>query len=425
MEPEEIERVLLSSIKAPEHISILKSKYKINQSHFPYYRKVAEFVFKHVVDYGKGPDEVTLNVVDSTFIYSPTNDFSWIAEIYSIENDRRNVTILLYEYGQKLKNGSDPINIVKQLSNQLQYLNKVEMDNRNILETNVDERLTAHVERASKSTTDRIKFGIEPLDNKIDFYKGMLVAIMAKEKVGKSWISLRIAASAYMQGFKVAVLSPEFTASQLRMRSEVILAQVMGFPLSYRALSRGDETIIPQYEEFLKTLNRQDWLIYDASLSVRVTAGDVKNIITRDSPDVIVVDGIYLMDDEEQSKESWQQIRNISKSLKLLATGTNTAIIVTNQARRKSNDAYKKNGNDTAHHADEAALGVDLGRFCDIFITVGEAGDDINARTIAAPLVRSGESMPDPKTICFNPDTGYIGGFIGTLPAIDFDELVG
>ena len=56
MEPEEIERILISSLKTPEHLNILRQKYKISPRHFPYFPEPATYIWDFIVQWGKAPD---------------------------------------------------------------------------------------------------------------------------------------------------------------------------------------------------------------------------------------------------------------------------------------------------------------------------------------------------------------------------------
>ena len=56
MEPEEIERILISSLKTPEHLNILRQKYRLSPRHFPYYTDEAQFIWDYIEKQGTAPD---------------------------------------------------------------------------------------------------------------------------------------------------------------------------------------------------------------------------------------------------------------------------------------------------------------------------------------------------------------------------------
>ena len=61
MEPETAERLLLSSLKTPEHLVDLGRKYNIDRTKFPYYPQVAEFLWDYITQYGQAPNTALFN----------------------------------------------------------------------------------------------------------------------------------------------------------------------------------------------------------------------------------------------------------------------------------------------------------------------------------------------------------------------------
>ena len=136
----------------------------------------------------------------------------------------------------------------------------------------------------------------------------------------------------------------------------------------------------------------------------------------------MLVDGIYLMQDEEHGSQSWEQIRNICRGLKTLSTEANITLLVTNQSGRE------RGGNEnssTPASASNVAYGYDFNRFVDILVSIGGSKNCPNVREVAIPLIRSGRSVPGSYPISFDTDTGDIGRTVGeiapmSMASIDF-----
>jgi len=118
MEPEEIERILISSLKTPEHLNILRQKYKISPRHFPYFPEPATFIWDFIVQWGKAPDLNLISAQFPEFRYAPTDDFDAIAEQFRKEVVRRNIYMAMD--GHKVAIQKDAETALVGLINQLQ-----------------------------------------------------------------------------------------------------------------------------------------------------------------------------------------------------------------------------------------------------------------------------------------------------------------
>jgi hypothetical protein len=137
-------------------------------------------------------------------------------------------------------------------------------------------------------------------------------------------------------------------------------------------------------------------------------------------PDLVLVDGIYLMQDEDHGSQTWEQIRNICRGLKTLSTQANICLLVTNQSGRE------RGGNEnsaTPASASNVAYGYDFNRFVDILVSIGGAKDSPNVREVAIPLIRSGRSVPGVYPITFDTDSGDIGRTVGEVPTMSMANI--
>ena len=68
---------------------------------------------------------------------------------------------------------------------------------------------------------------------------------------------------------------------------------------------------------------------------------DVVAVIEREKPDLIVVDGAYLMEDEQGAREDWARITHITRDLKKVAKRLKKPILINTQADQRTT---KKSG---------------------------------------------------------------------------------
>ena len=421
MEPEEIERTLLSSIQTPDHLNKLRQDYRLTPRNFPYHLDEADFVWDYVLQYGEGPSKEIFQARFPEFVLAPLDNFDYIAKEFRNDHVRR--AVWLFISGHEAAMEKDAETATTSLIHQLQGLQLHDESNRQVLDASnsADLRFDSYRLRADGMSKSKLSWGIDPLDNfPVNFLKGQFIGLIADTKAGKSWVALKIGLQNYFNGKKVVIISPEMTTLELQCRTDTMMAQLHGYPISNHSLLYGIPGIEENYKKYLEVMNREQLILYTSVPSDKLTVTAISSIIKADHPDLIILDGIYLMDDEEGAKESWNQIRNMCKGLKSLATETNTALVVTNQTSRTKDDNTK---NAEPAKANLVAYGYDFNRYVDTLLSIGGAPIDSNTRQIAVPLIRNGRAIQKAYDITFNPDTGDVGRSVGEIPPMDINNL--
>ena len=83
MEPEQVERLLLSSLERPEQLVTLRQTYNLTKNHFPFYPEEAEFIWDYITEYSDPPSASLLEVKFPDFDLAPRQDFDFISKAYS------------------------------------------------------------------------------------------------------------------------------------------------------------------------------------------------------------------------------------------------------------------------------------------------------------------------------------------------------
>jgi len=157
---------------------------------------------------------------------------------------------------------------------------------------------------------------------------GQLVTIIAPPKTGKSQIALKMALNVHSQGFIPMFQSFEMNNHEQQQRHDAMRANV-----SHGRLRRGK--LLPAEEDrYIDVLNKMEtepsFHLIDAVNGITVSSLAAK--IEQTKPDIVFVDGVYLMLDEVSGEMNTPQaITNVTRSLKRLAQRINKPIIITTQ----------------------------------------------------------------------------------------------
>ena len=427
LEPSQAEKILLSSIQTPTHLYSLQQKYGITSESFFYFQEPAKFIFDYIIDQGSAP---TPTLISSTFANTatpfdpaPIDNFDYIAAQYATINTRQKAFMAIATAQKWLQ--ESPNDGVMLLSKTLERIAKPDTTHRSSLERTTESRWQSYLARRDDETVNRIKTGIQPLDeNDIWLQKQQLVGIQADTKIGKSWIAWKCASKAFEEGHKVLLISPELSALEMGIRSDVILSKLFGYTLSYQSIQRGDPAIGDEYKSYLESIapNKEDrWIQYDQVFNMKPSPSELDTVITQESPDVVIVDGIYLLRSDEKLTAAWEQIRSISISLKSLAVKHNVLVYATNQINRHGAQKSQENDGEPPPPTD-TAYGFDFARTVDVLIGLGARSLEDTTRKINVPLARSGPSFNDSFEITFVPDKGDIGGSVSDAPTSLIDS---
>jgi replicative DNA helicase len=167
---------------------------------------------------------------------------------------------------------------------------------------------------------DRITAGLRPQQ---------LVTFVGEAKKGKSLMTLIMASAAHNHGIVPMYVSFEMSIEEQAARYDAIIS---GVP--HTRIIRGDLTS-SDMEKISKSLairrNMQPFIMTEDTSSL-TTVSALAGKVQQHRPRLLIVDGVYLMDDENgEPKGSPQALTNITRSLKRLAQRFDIPIIGTTQ----------------------------------------------------------------------------------------------
>lgn len=159
--------------------------------------------------------------------------------------------------------------------------------------------------------------------------KQQLWTIAAPPKTGKSVLAMQMAIKAQDEKQRIMFQSFEMTAREMKTRYDAMRSHISHKRLIMGALHPDEE------KRYLAHLNveRDDFWMPDTVASRTVTGLCAK--VEKYEPDILFVDGMYLMFDEETGEtESERSLRSLTRSMKRVAQRYDIPVVVSTQTLR-------------------------------------------------------------------------------------------
>lgn len=167
---------------------------------------------------------------------------------------------------------------------------------------------------------DRITSGFRPQQ---------LITFVGEAKKGKSLMTLIMANAAHNHGITPMYVSFEMSIEEQEARYDAIIAGV-----SHNNIIRGELNLreLEKIEKAIKVRKNMHPFYMTEDTSSLTTVSAIAGKVQQYRPGLLIVDGVYLMDDEQgEPKGSPQALTNITRSLKRLAQRYDIPLIGTTQ----------------------------------------------------------------------------------------------
>lgn len=206
---------------------------------------------------------------------------------------------------------------------------------------NTEDRKEAYLERKKNKGMMGIPTGIPHLDYMLKgFVKETLTTVIASTGVGKTWLLVLLGAYAQLNGYKVVVFITEMSTDLMQDRFEAMLFGMMYGSFNYNNFKSGSLDLETEnaYFEFLEEdLPRLEPLVLESATGI----SSIVSVIEREKPDIVLVDGAYLMEDEQGAKDDWLRVTHITRDIKKVAKNWHIPIVINSQADQNTS---KKTG---------------------------------------------------------------------------------
>ena len=157
---------------------------------------------------------------------------------------------------------------------------------------------------------------------------GQLITIIAPPKTGKSVLAMQIAVNVHEDGHVPMFQSFEMSNIEQQHRHDAMRAKIAHSRLVRGNLNLEEERRYKETLERMETM--QKFYLTDSTSAMTVTGLAAK--IEKIKPDIVFVDGVYLMVDEASGESNTPQaLTSITRNLKRLAQKANIPIVVSTQ----------------------------------------------------------------------------------------------
>lgn len=214
------------------------------------------------------------------------------------------------------------------------------------------EEITAEIDalRANKGKMLGVPSGYIGLDSlNRGFRPQQLITIVGEKKRGKSFLTLWMAKEAYIAGFTPAYVSLEMSDVEIRTR---YMAMMGGLSLTdFQNGEFSDKEATRVKRSMVEHRSNDFFLNFDRSRTR--TVEDIGRMIESSfpRPDILFVDGAYLLQDFVSSRRDaspTEKLMKITQGFKELAQDLNIPIIITTQAAVHKLDSKKELDEDSA-----------------------------------------------------------------------------
>ena len=359
-------------------------------------KKVWQFIRKHYSEYSEVPTGTTVK------------DHYPNYKIFDVQDSIEYLLDTMVDFRRRLLTRQGLENAVEQLQDQDHNAALLAME-QTIAKVNEQGVLGTHEVDLSKNTEQRYKdyealqnqtfLGIPTGFEKIDeatagLQGGQLITVIAPPKTGKSQIALQMAINVHKLGKTPMFQSFEMNNHEQQQRHDAMRAHI-----SHGRLRRGK--LLPQESDrYIDMLNQMEtehsFHLVDAVNGITVSALSAK--IEQCKPDIVFVDGVYLMMDEITGEMNTPQaITNITRALKRLAQRINLPIVITTQTLLWKMRAGKVT-------ADSIGYSSSFFQDSDVILGLEPVEEDEEIRLLK--IVQSRNCPPSETAITWRWDTG-------------------
>ena len=219
------------------------------------------------------------------------------------------------------------VNLVGSLTSKIH--NDVPMSRDVDLTQNGEDRLAAYRERRDNpNMMVGIPTGFPTIDKATQgLQKGQLVTLTGLPKSSKSVIALLLAKAAQEYGKKVLYITFEMTCEEIAQRLDAYRAGINDMKLLSGNLN--DEEWQKLTRSVHETENLPTMVLSEDCMTVTAIGAKIDLL----KPDIVIVDGVYMMEDEEGfDKGSPQALANIVAGLKFMAMNREICIVDVTQS---------------------------------------------------------------------------------------------
>ena len=168
--------------------------------------------------------------------------------------------------------------------------------------------------------------GLDKITN--GFRKQQFVVLAGEPKRGKSLFEMIMAQAAHDTARRVLFITKEMSNEEQESRYDALNAGV-----DYNSILSGNmnDSEMARIKEGMRLRRERQPFIMSEDASSLTTIGAIRAKAQEYMPDIIFIDGIYLLDDEEGATEDWKKLTNVSRGGKRMAQDLDITVVATTQ----------------------------------------------------------------------------------------------
>lgn len=325
---------LISKILQDRDVSLVLEK-NINESWFSDAsdKKIFRFIQSHFSSYQECP---SLDVIKENFpTYEPfpcSDSIFYLIDKLTAERRKQRIVSTLGSALEALEKEQDHESALLALQNGMIKLEEDGLNKSNDLEVTkaASNAIAEYEHRKNNPGLLGIPTGFNTIDlSTSGLQPGQLVVIIAPPKTGKSTLALQIAINAQLQGHTPMFYSFEMSNAEQLSRYYAMRSRVSHRRLMTGSLSTEEEARYYHSVNNIPNMRDKFWFI---DSSGGQTVGGIASKIQSKNPDIVFIDGTYLMIDEQTGESNTPQaLTNITRSLKRLAQKIEKPIVISTQ----------------------------------------------------------------------------------------------
>lgn len=309
----------------------------------PESRHALAFCLEHMRKHGEVPSPALVEEkLGFRLPYAPDAASYYVDELVS-QFQRNQLTELILAQAPAVATADDPGVVAEDLRRAAASLLNLGVAN---IETDMAEDAAARYDRYLKAKEHVGLLGLPTAFATLDqMTQGWLpecfAGFVGRPGTGKTFQLLLQAHAAWLAGADVMFVNKELSTEMMDRRSDALIFRLPYERFRNGALSRGEEE---RYKDGLADLEAKRGQFANVG-SVRwvhgtSTVSGILGKVEEHRPDLLIVDGAYLLMDEERGKTDTEKQKNISRGIKMVAQRTKVPTIISIQLNRDG-DAVK------------------------------------------------------------------------------------
>ena len=295
-------------------------------------RQVFTYLLEHHQEYGEVPPEGVVTTKFPDFELPPERPAA--IAFYIDELKKRSLHNRIAEAMREAASSRKSKNPVEALAQFEKMVAGAQEDARssqdvNLAKTSMD-RWAEYIEQKGREGMEGLPSPWKVLDElTLGWKRGEFIVVTARLGTGKTWFLVLLALACHIAGFVPLVVSREMAVRQIARRLDAARAKVPHHGLRSGNLAEDHEELL--HDALVAFGEEVDFWVSgdDAAMGPAGLAAKIDQL----RPDIILVDGLYLLQDD-MGQSGWEGITNVTRSLKRLARGKDVPVLVTTQLNR-------------------------------------------------------------------------------------------